>query len=136
MLQRELGWRSYGGKHHESVYTRWYQGWFLPTRFGFDKRKAHLSSLICSGETSRDDALRELDRPPYPVEMQQADTEYVIKKFGLTADQFRAILAAPKRTFDDFPWYEKRRRSGPFLAAQRLYRFARYRLMGLGGSTE
>ena len=57
LLERELGWRNYGGKHHESVYTRWYQGWFLPVRFGFDKRKVHLSSLICSEEISRVEAL-------------------------------------------------------------------------------
>ena len=88
LLQREVGWRSYGGKHHESVYTRWYQGWFLPTRFGYDKRKVHLSSLICSGELTREQALRELRQPPYAEDLQRADTEYVSKKLGLDAAAF------------------------------------------------
>jgi N-acetyl sugar amidotransferase len=72
VLERELGWRDYGGKHHESIYTRFYQGYLLPRKFGFDKRKTHLSSLICSGQLSRPEALAELANPPYPLE-QQAD---------------------------------------------------------------
>jgi N-acetyl sugar amidotransferase len=132
VLERELGWRNYGGKHHESVYTRWYQGWFLPTRFGFDKRKTHLSSLICSGELSRAQALAELEQPAYAVELQQSDTEYVIKKFGLTKAQFAAIMNGPKRSFDDFASYQKLRGGAAFLAAQRAYRFARYRVLRLG----
>lgn len=131
LLERELGWRSYGGKHHESVYTRWYQGWFLPTRFGYDKRKAHLSSLVCSGELTREAALCDLRKPPYAEDLQRADTEYVIKKLGLTADAFHAIMTGPKRTFDEFPSYARTRQGRPYRAAQRAYRFAKYRVLGL-----
>lgn len=131
LLQRELGWRSYGGKHHESVYTRWYQGWFLPSRFGYDKRKTHLSSLICSGEITREAALDTLRQPAYPEDMQRSDTDYVIKKFGLTAASFEAIMTGPKRTFAEFDSYAKLRSGAPFRAAQRIYRIARYgRLSG------
>ena len=135
MLERELGWRNYGGKHYESIYTRWYQGWFLPTRFGYDKRKTHLSSLVCSGEMTRAQALAELEKPTYPVDLQQADTEYVIKKFGLTAAGFAAIMTGPKRSFADFPSYKTLREGAAFQTAQRVYRFAKYRLLKMGPAT-
>jgi N-acetyl sugar amidotransferase len=105
ILEQELGWRYYGGKHHESIYTRFYQGYLLPVKFGFDKRRSHLSSLICSGEITRDAALKELDKPTYQPAMQEEDREYVVKKLGLTDDEFEAILNAPKKTFWDYPSY-------------------------------
>jgi len=128
-LDQKLGWRSYGGKHHESIYTRWYQGWFLPARFGYDKRKTHLSSLICSGEISRDEALQELERPAYSPELQRSDTEYVLKKFGLTSSQFNEIMTCPKRSFHDFPSYGKLRQSASFRAAHQAYRLVKYDLL-------
>lgn len=127
ILQRELGWRSYGGKHHENVYTRWYQGWFLPTRFGYDKRKTHLSSLICSGQLSRDQARAELMQPPYSADLQRADTEYVIKKFGLTGEGFQAIMDTPRRHFTEFPSYAKLREGRTYQAARRIYRWLKGR---------
>lgn len=130
VLQRELGWRSYGGKHHESVYTRWYQGWFLPVRFGYDKRKVHLSSLICSGEITRDQALGDLRRPPYPVDEQRADTEYVMKKLRLTPEEFQDIMTGPKRSFADFPSYARLREGAPYRVAQAAYRFVRHGARG------
>ncbi|HQU35966.1 MAG: N-acetyl sugar amidotransferase [Anaerolineae bacterium] len=105
ILEQELGWRYYGGKHYESIYTRFYQGYILPTKFGYDKRRSHLSSLICSGETTRDAALKELDKPTYQPTMQEEDREYVVKKLGLTDDEFELILNAPKKTFWDYPSY-------------------------------
>lgn len=126
VLQRDLGWRSYGGKHHESVYTRWYQGWFLPVRFGYDKRKVHLSSLVCSGEVSREQALADLRQPPYPVDEQRADTEYVMKKLRLTPAEFQTIMTGPRRSFADFPSYARRRQHAAFRAARAAYRFVRY----------
>ncbi len=105
ILEQELGWRYYGGKHYESIYTRFYQGYILPTKFGYDKRRSHLSSLICSGETTRDAAMKELDKPTYQPTMQEEDREYVVKKLGLTDDEFESILNAPKKTFWDYPSY-------------------------------
>jgi N-acetyl sugar amidotransferase len=61
IITEELDWQDYGGKHFESIYTRFYQGYILPQKFGFDKRKMHLSSLICAGELTREDALKELE---------------------------------------------------------------------------
>lgn len=105
VLQDELGWRYYGGKHYESIYTRFYQGYILPEKFGFDKRRSHLSSLVCSGEMTREQALDELKVPTYAPSMQEEDREYVIKKLGLTEDEFSAIMKAPNRSYWDYPSY-------------------------------
>jgi N-acetyl sugar amidotransferase len=118
ILEQELGWRYYGGKHYESIYTRFYQGYILPVKFGYDKRRSHLSSLICSGELTREAALKELDKPTYQPSMQEDDREYVVKKLGLTDDEFEAILRLPKKTFWDYPSYG-RIIEGPML--RRLY---------------
>ncbi|NQT13096.1 MAG: N-acetyl sugar amidotransferase [Planctomycetes bacterium] len=126
ILQRELGWRDYGGKHHESVYTRWYQGVFLPLRFGYDKRKTHLSSLICSGQISREAALEQLERPAYDPRLQREDTEYVLKKLQLTPAECRQILTQERRSFAEFPSNRKFFSSPAFRALLRGYQFVKY----------
>ncbi|MFA4849332.1 MAG: N-acetyl sugar amidotransferase [Methanoregula sp.] len=105
ILENELGWKYYGGKHYESIYTRFYQGYILPKKFGYDKRRVHLSSLICSGEITRSEALEELKNEPYPAELQSQDKEYVIKKFRISDEEFDRIMNLPKRKFEDFPSY-------------------------------
>jgi N-acetyl sugar amidotransferase len=102
LLQERLGWKYYGGKHHESIYTRFYQGYVLPRKFGIDKRYGHLSDLINAGQLSRDQALREIQSPPYAEDLQQEDLAYVTKKLGLTAQKFEEIMQTPRRTFRDF----------------------------------
>ncbi len=102
LLQKQLGWRYYGGKHHESIYTRFYQGYVLPKKFGIDKRYGHLSDLINAGQLSRDAALAEVQAPPYPEEQQRQDLAYVTKKLGLSAAQFEEIMQADRRSFRDF----------------------------------
>lgn len=103
VLQDELGWVYYGGKHYESVYTRFWQGYVLPRKFGVDKRYGHLSDLINSGQLTREQALDEIRKEPYPAEMQDQDRRYVIKKFELTEAEFEALMAAPPRSFRDYP---------------------------------
>jgi hypothetical protein len=105
ILQHKLDWKYYGGKHYESIYTRFYQGYILPEKFGYDKRRSHLSSLICSGEITRADALDELKRPSYSPTLQEEDREYVIKKLGLTNDEFTSIMQATKKSYWDYPSY-------------------------------
>lgn len=102
LLIDEFGWKDYGGKHHESVFTRFYQGYILPTRYGIDKRKAHLSNLICNGEITRDQALAELSKPTYDFEQQKADKRYVAKKLGWSEAEFEEILARPPRRHEEF----------------------------------
>lgn len=109
ILQEELGWKYYGGKHFESIYTRFFQGYILPKKFGIDKRKAHLSTLILSGQITREEALEELERDPYPKELMDEDRQYVIKKFNMTPAEFEAIMNLPNKTFRDYP-----NRSGQF----------------------
>lgn len=94
-LIRELGWRDYGGKHYESIFTRFYQGYILPKKFGVDKRKAHLSTMVASGQITRDEALHELSLPTYDEKLQQEDLDYVIKKFGLTKAEFEGLMSRP-----------------------------------------
>lgn len=105
VLESELGWRNYGGKHYESVYTRFFQGYILPKKFGIDKRKAHLSTLICSGQITRDQAIEEMRHNPYLETQAEADREYVVKKLGLTDDEFGRILSLPIRSSHDYPTY-------------------------------
>jgi len=102
-IQRELGWRPYGGKHHESIYTRFYQGYVLPRKFGVDKRYGHLSDMINAGQMDRESALREIQEPTYDPALQEQDLAYVTKKFGLTPEQFDAIMKAPVKSFRDYP---------------------------------
>jgi N-acetyl sugar amidotransferase len=103
ILQRDLGWTSYGDKHHESIYTRFFQAYILPHKFNIDKRKAHFSSLICSGQMVRQRALESMQQAPYPAEQAAADREYAIKKFGITEAEFERIMALPLRTYRDYP---------------------------------
>lgn len=102
-IAKELGWRDYGGKHFESVFTRFYQGYILRKKFGIDKRKAHLSNLICSGQISRETALLELIEEPYSKEMQQQDYEYALKKFQITRQEFEEIMSRPVRKHNQYP---------------------------------
>lgn len=101
-LMDELGWQYYGGKHYESVFTRFYQGYILPNKYGIDKRKAHLSNLICNGEITRDEALMELSKPTYEADRQRTDKQYVAKKLGWSEAEFEDILALPPRRHEEF----------------------------------
>jgi hypothetical protein len=103
LLMESYGWEDYGGKHYESVYTRFYQGWILPHKFGYDKRRMHLSTLVCSGQMSRNEALEEIATPPYPPEWVEPDKAFVAKKLGISREEFDAIMAAPKRRYRDYP---------------------------------
>lgn len=102
-MKRELGWQYYGGKHYESIYTRWYQGYYLPTKFGFDKRRAHLSALVCAGQMTRDQGLVELQRDPYADNDLASDTDFVLKKFGITRSQLEELVRAPNKTHLEYP---------------------------------
>ncbi len=101
-LTELYGWREYGGKHHESLFTKFYQGYILPTKFGVDKRRVHLSDRIRNGELTRDDALAEIARPPYDPADLARDRAYVIKKLGFSEAEFAAIMAEPPRPHDAF----------------------------------
>ena len=101
-LQKELGWRDYGGKHYESLWTRFYQGYILPNKFHIDKRKAHLSTLICSGQITRVEALEAMEEPICEAELLKIDIEFILKKLGLTRSEFEVIMNTPSRDHREF----------------------------------
>lgn len=92
LLIKEFGWRDYGGKHYESIFTRFYQGYILPRKFNVDKRRAHLSTLIATRSISRNEALADLENPTYDVALQKEDYNYAIKKFAISAEEFESYL--------------------------------------------
>jgi len=104
LITRELGWKNYGGKHHESTYTKFYQSYILPQKFGIDKRKAHLSCLIMStGEVSREQAIEIVNKPAINAETIQTEMEYVLKKLGINSDMFEEIMKMPVKSILDYP---------------------------------
>ena len=102
-LGRDAGWRFYGGKHYESKFTKFYQAYILPTKFGIDKRRPHLSALVRNGEMSRDAALDELSMPLYGERALAEDYEYVLKKLGFSDTEFEDIMRSPPVPHSDFP---------------------------------
>lgn len=132
-IQRELDWRDYGGKHHESVYTRFFQSYILPRKFGYDKRRAHLSNQVLSGTMTRDAALAAIAKPPYAsAELENEDRIYVLKKLGLTDDEFERIMRLPRRTYADYP---NMMNSRFYLTARRIYRSTQSVSRGLRNAT-
>lgn len=103
LLIREIGWRPYSGKHHESIITRFHQCFILPKKFGIDKRRLHLSGLIWSGQETRDEALAELEQPPCSQETVRADKEFVCKKLGLSECEFDELIAQPPKYYFQYP---------------------------------
>ena len=101
-LEKDLDWIYYGGKHYESIYTRFYQTFVLPRKFNIDKRKAHYSNLICSGQMSRAQALEMMNEQIYPESLLLEDREYVIKKLQMSEREFDEIMGAPRRTFENY----------------------------------
>jgi len=102
LLTDRLDWKYYGGKHYESIYTRFIQGYILPVKFNIDKRYGHLSDLIRSKQMRRDDAWIEVQKPAYPEELFHQDYEFVLKKLGLNNAQFQELITQPPRSFRDY----------------------------------
>ncbi len=119
-IAKKLSWRDYGGKHYENIFTRFYQGYILPEKFGVDKRKSHLSILICSGQMTKGEALAHLARPPYEDAYQLSlDKEFFAKKLGLREEELNKLLSMPPKDHLEFNSVLKRidtvrRYLGPF----------------------
>jgi N-acetyl sugar amidotransferase len=104
-ITTKLGWKDYMTKHGESIFTRFYQNHILPVKFHVDKRKAHLSALICSGQLDRGSAIAELNAPLYDPRELRADIDFVTKKFGITVEEFDRMMKAPIHKHTDYPSY-------------------------------
>ncbi|WP_423708676.1 N-acetyl sugar amidotransferase [Undibacterium sp. WLX3042] len=96
------GWQKYAHKHYESRFTRFYEGYWLPTKFGFDKRRAHFSSLILTGQMTRDEALSKIAVKAYDDETLAQDFEYVATKLDLTVDELKEIMHGENKTYRDY----------------------------------
>jgi N-acetyl sugar amidotransferase len=103
LLIKVLNWTYYGGKHFESVYTRFFQGYILPVKFGIDKRRGHLSDLINDCQITRDEALIEMGKESYPSTLLEEDKMFVLKKFGFTNEQFQEIMNLPIKSYQNYP---------------------------------
>lgn len=97
-----LGWQPYAHKHYESRFTRFYEGYWLPTKFGYDKRRAHFSSLILTGQMTRDEAMEKIARPAYDPEVIDQDFEYVATKLDISVAELRALHDGPNRSYRDY----------------------------------
>lgn len=111
-IQEKLAWRDYGGKHFESRFTKFFQSYYLPTKFGFDKRKAHLSNLIVSNQLTKDGALEELKKELFDVKELEKDIEYICKKLDITLEEWNEIMNLPLKKHQEYKsdynklWYK------------------------------
>lgn len=103
VLKSEIGWRDYGGKHYESIFTRFYQAYILPRKFNIDKRRAHYSVLVSSGQLTRERALSMLELPTYDEAGLEEDKRFFIKKLDMTEVSFEEMLRAPVKSYRDYP---------------------------------
>lgn len=101
-LERLFGWQRFQHKHHESRFTRFYEDFWLPRRFGYHKRRAHFSSLIMTGQMTRDQALERISSPEMDENFLKQEFEYVAHKLGLTVNELQNLFNSPKKTFRDY----------------------------------
>ena len=102
-LAEEVGWHNYGRKHEESRFTKLFQNYILPHRFGYDKRRPHYSSLIVSGLMTRDAAMAAISEPAYSPEELEADIAYMCNRLALSRDAWDTLMAMPKKYWQDYP---------------------------------
>ena len=106
LLENKIGYVKYAGKHYESNFTKFYQAYILPTKFGIDKRRAFLSCLILSNQMTREQALVEIEKPLYDQFELEEDIEYVCKKFNLSRLEFDQIMKSNPKSHYDYPSYD------------------------------
>ncbi len=102
LLSDKFGWQPYPQKHFESRFTRFYEGYWLPSKFGFDTRKVQYSSLIVTGQMTREDALAKLKTPALDDATVRQEFEYVANKLEISIDELRSYLTAPNKTYRDY----------------------------------
>jgi hypothetical protein len=107
LLEREYGWKSYTQKHFESRFTKFYESYWLPVRFGFDPRRVQFSSLILTGQMTREEALMRLETPSYDPKTIHLESEYIASKLGISIDEFNKYLTMPKRFYWDYKNQQK-----------------------------
>ena len=106
-LVSELSWKDYGGKHFESIFTRFYQGYILPNKFNIDKRVFHYSCLVQSEQITREQAIKLLQEPIYDINLLESDKKYVLKKLNFNEATFEDYMRAPIRKHNEFKSEQK-----------------------------
>lgn len=102
LLASKFGWTRFQHKHHESRFTRFYEDYWLPRKFGYEKRRAHFSSLIMTGQMQRDAALDRISRPELDEHFLAREFEYVANKLSLSVDELRTLFEQPNKTYRDY----------------------------------
>jgi hypothetical protein len=102
-----IGWRAYPRKHGESLFTKFFQNYYLPTKFGYDKRRPHLSSLIASGATTRERALDLLLDPLYDANELRRDRQYICRKLRIRDEEFEDLMNRPPHHYTDFDNWDR-----------------------------
>jgi hypothetical protein len=107
ILEKEYGWKPYPQKHFESRFTKFYEGYWLPERFGFDTRRIQYSSLILTNQMKREDAIELLIKQSYNPETIDDEFNYIATKLGLTANELRDYFNMPKKFYWDYKNQER-----------------------------
>lgn len=102
-LSKLYGWRPYPQKHFESRFTKFYEGYWLPTRFGYDTRKVQYSSLILTEQMNREEALEKLKKPAYDSATIDDDFQYIATKLGVSVEELRCYHSMPLKSYKDYP---------------------------------
>tara|TARA_Y100000741_G_C18214425_1_gene543094 strand:- start:135 stop:1241 length:1107 start_codon:yes stop_codon:yes gene_type:complete len=98
-----IGYKPYDGKHGESIFTKFFQAYYLPNKFNYDKRRPHLSSLIVSGQISRENALNKIKEPLFNQKTIENDKKYIAKKLGISTEELELFISNENRSYNDFP---------------------------------
>ena len=102
LLKEKFGWEKYENKHYENVFTRFYEGYYLPVKFGYDKRKCYFSNLVLTGQMTREEAVSKLEESPYSESLMLEDLEYIAKKLGITRTEFELLIKGENKTYKDY----------------------------------
>ena len=107
-LQIKIGYKPYRRKHGESIFTKFFQNYFLVKRYGYDKRLCHLSSMIITGLITRDEAIEKMREPLYDVKELENDKDYIASKLDISIGELNNLLDVPKHSYKDFPNFKKK----------------------------
>lgn len=106
-LEQRFGWEQYANKHYENIFTRFYEGYWLPRKFGYDKRKCYFSNLILTGQMTREEAIEKLAQQPYDEKLAMQDLEYIAEKIDMSKEEFLELMQGKNKTFRDYKNSEK-----------------------------
>lgn len=102
VLETEIGWTAYENKHYEDIFTRFYEGYWLPEKFGYDKRKCYFSSEILTKQMTRKEALKLLEENPYDKKIALEDMKYISNKLGIKIEEFKELMKGENKTYRDY----------------------------------